>query len=234
MTAPSLLRECGAYISLNLAPRDEDLNASSRLAPTITISRQTGARGIAICEKLHARLQKRDTKDSLPWTLYDGELGKKILKDHGLPEHLEKFIPDQAVGELEATVNELLGRHPALMTLFEDSKDTIQQLANSGHSIIVGRGGNCITLSMHNVLKVRLIGSRDVRRNYVIEGLGVSSSMANELLKREDSARRSYLKQHFHCDIDDPYLYDLVINTDRISDSGVVELIVNALEKLKA
>ncbi|MGB0417004.1 MAG: AAA family ATPase [Coraliomargarita sp.] len=234
MITHNLLRECGAYINLNLAPRDDDPSTYNRQAPAITVSRQTGARGIAICEKLHARLQERDAKDPLPWTLYDSELGKKILQDHGLPEYLEKFIPDQAVGEFEATINELLGRHPSLVTLFNDSKETIQHLAKTGHSIIVGRGGNRILHDMHNVLKVRLIGSHKVRHYYVINNLEVSPTMADEAIKRADHARRSYLKQHFSCDIDDPYLYDLVINTDQMTDDGIVDLIVDALESLKA
>ena len=71
-----------------------------------------------------------------------------------------------------------------------------------------------------------------MRRDYVIHNLGVSEHLADELLKREDHARRSYLKQHFHCSIDDPYLYDLVINTDRISDDAVVDLIVSTLQQL--
>ncbi len=233
MSTPNLLSECKSYITLNLAPRDVDPNAYSRQAPAITISRQTGARGIAICEKLHAKLQERSSKDSLPWTLYDSQLGKQILKDHNLPQHLLKFIPDDSVGELEATINELLGRHPSLWTLFEDTVDTIKRLANTGHSIIVGRGSNRITENLNNVLSVRLIGSRDVRLKYVIEHLEVSANLADDLLKREDTARRNFVKQHFHCDIDDPYLYDLVINTDTLSDQGVTDIIVKALDSLK-
>lgn len=233
MTTPNLLHECKSYIALNLAPRDVDPNAYTRQAPAITISRQTGARGIAICEKLHSKLQERSKKDSLPWTLYDSQLGKKILKDHNLPERLLKFIPDDSVGELEATINELLGRHPSLWTLFEDTVETIQRLANTGHSIIVGRGGNRITKDLNNVLNIRLIGSRDVRLKYVIEYMEVSTKLAEDLLKREDSARRNFVKQHFHCDIDDPYLYDLVINTDQLSNQGVTDIIINALDSLK-
>ena len=85
MSTPNLLRECKSYITLILAPRDKNPRASASHAPAITLSRQTGARGIAICEELHARLAERTAKDELPWTLYDSQLGKQILKDHNLP-----------------------------------------------------------------------------------------------------------------------------------------------------
>lgn len=233
MTAPNLFRERGSYLSLNLAPRTSDARLEADRAPAITISRQTGARGIAICEMLHDQLQAENRDEQLPWTLYDSELGRKILQDHGLPEYLDKFIPDQAVSEFDATINELLGRHPSLFRLFKNSKETIIKLSKAGHSIIVGRGGNRVTETMHNVLKVRLIGSTLVRRRYLMDHLEVPAETADSILTREDNARRSYVKQHFHCDIDDPTLYDLVINTDRIEDPAVVQLIMNALQQLK-
>ncbi|ADE53972.1 AAA family ATPase [Coraliomargarita akajimensis] len=231
MSLPSLLKECGTYIALNLAPRD-DASHANRQAPTITISRQSGARGIAICEALHRKLQAHNTDDSLPWTLYDSQLGKKILEDHGLPEYLEKFIPDQAVGEFQSTVNELLGRHPSLYSLFKDTEETIKALASSGHSIIVGRGGNCITAGMSNVLSIRLIGSLQKRHRYLVEKTGSSDETVDKLIKHEDQARSSYVKQHFGKNIDDAYIYDLVINTDHISNEGVAEAIIQALREL--
>lgn len=230
MSTPSFLKECGSYVALNLAPRDHS-DHSNQQAPAITISRQTGARGIAICETLHQKLQAQNNDTHLPWTLYDNKLGKKILEDHNLPEHLDKFMPDQAVGEFQATINELLGRHPSLYTLFKDTKDTIHKLAATGHCIIVGRGSNQITAGMHNVLRVRLLGSLTIRRRYLVDKLDISAETASDLIKREDHARSSYLKQHFNSQIDDPYQYDLVINTDHITDAGVADLIIQALQQ---
>jgi cytidylate kinase len=40
------------------------------------------------------------------------------------------------------------------------------------------------------------------------------------------------VKQHFHCDIDDPASYDLVLRTDHWSDAGAAACIVKALEQL--
>ena len=234
MNAYNLFRDSGSYLALNLDPRDENPNQCGRQAPAITIARQTGARGITICTRLHCKLQEKDAKDPLRWTLFDSELSKEILKQHNLPEHLEKFIPEDAVSEFQATVNEMLGRHPSLWTLFEDTKETVAHLANIGHCILVGRGGNHIAGHLHNVLNVRLIGSTNKRLKYVTNNLQISESEAAALIKRDDHARRAYVKQHFHCDIDDPFNYDLVINTDRLSDEAVVDQIITALGQLNA
>lgn len=231
MTSPNLFRESNSYLALNLEPRPDVKNMAGRHAPAITIARQTGARGVAICTLLLKKLQARDAKDPLPWTLFDSELSKEILKEHGLPEHLEKFIPDQAVSELEGTINEMLGRHPSLWTLFEDTKQTISHLARSGHCILVGRGSNHITRQLRNVLNVRLVGSHQCRLEHICDSMQLSEKMANALLKREDHARSSYVKQHYHADIDDSDNYDLVINTDYLSDEAVAEAILCALPK---
>ncbi len=231
MNGPNLFRESGAYLALNLEPRPEDTYPTNRHAPAITIARQTGARGVSICTLLHERLQSRDEKDPLRWRLFDSELSKEILKEHNLPTYLEKFIPDQAMSEFEGTINEMLGRHPSLWTLFKDTKETIGHLARTGHSILVGRGGNFITRTMGNVLNVRLMGSHARRLQNIAENMQISEKMAEALLKHEDHGRRSYVKQHYHADIDDPNHYDLVINTDHFSDEAVCDLIMQALPK---
>ena len=40
-----------------------------------------------------------------------------------------------------------------------------------------------------------------------------------------DRARKRYLKTNFNINIDDHLHYDLVINTDRLSDDSVVDII---------
>lgn len=232
MSTPNVFFKSNSYLALNLEPRSEVPSAYGRHAPAITVARQTGARGVAICTHLHQQLQQRDAKDPLPWTLFDGELSKKILQEHHLPEYLEKFIPDEAIGELQGTINELLGRHPSLWTLFKDTKETIARLASTGHCILVGHGSNHIAGHLHNVLSVRLIGSTAVRTRHVMDSLQINRAQAQALIKREDHARRSYVKQHFHCDIDDPASYDLVLRTDHWSDAGAAACIVKALEQL--
>lgn len=229
MTGPNIFHGAGTYLALNLEPRPEDAAVQGGKAPAITIARQAGARGVTICTLLHQKLEERDAKEPPPWKLFDSELSKEILKTHGLPTHLEKFIPDNAVGELEAMTNEILGRHPSLWKLYEDSVETISNLARTGHCILVGRGGNHITRKLTNVLNVRLIGSHWHRQRNIQKNMQLSESEAEALLRREDKARRSYVKQHYHVDIDDPEHYDLVINTDYLSDEVVVATIMRAL-----
>ena len=225
-------QECRGYVAAHLHHQTKYHPKQAKRLPAITISRQTGARARSIGMKLQAALREDAPEGSVPWTLFDDNLVKKVLEDHQLPADLEKFMPDDAVNEYEGAVNELLGRHPSLWTLFEKTVSTIVQLSRMGHSIIVGRGGNEITRGFHNVINVRLIGSKEQRIRHLVVTHGMELAYAKKFVKGEDAARRRFLKQHFDADINDPERYDIVINTDHLEDDAVVEMLAAAVRRM--
>ena len=225
-------QECRAYVAAHLHHQTKYHPKQAKRLPAITISRQTGARAHSIGMKLQAALREDAPEGSVPWTLFDENLVKKVLEDHQLPADLEKFMPDDAVNEYEGAVNELLGRHPSLWTLFEKTVSTIVQLSRMGHSIIVGRGGNEITRGFHNVINVRLIGSKEQRIRHLVVTHGMELAYAKKFVKGEDAARRRFLKQHFDADVNDPERYDIVINTDHLEDDAVVEMLAAAVRRM--
>ena len=225
-------QECRAYVAAHLHHQTKYHPEQAKRLPAITISSQTGARAHSIGMKLQAALREDAPEGSVPWTLFDENLVKKVLEDHQLPADLEKFMPDDAVNEYEGAVNELLGRHPSLWTLFEKTVSTIVQLSRMGHSIIVGRGGNEITRGFHNVINVRLIGSKEQRIRHLVVTHGMELAYAKKFVKGEDAARRRFLKQHFDADINDPERYDIVINTDHLEDDAVVEMLAAAIRRM--
>ena len=193
--------------------------------PAVTISRQVGARGRTIGRKLHDALNREIGEPSAGWTLLDRDLMTRVLEDNDLPKRLARHFPEDRVGEIDEVVGEILGLHPSLWTLFHKTTETIKNLAEVGNVILVGRGANVITAKARNVVHFRLMGSFDSRLKQVIEYYDYSTLDAAQFIKKEDRARRRYLKHHFQRDIDDPTLYDLVINTDRLSDESVVQQI---------
>lgn len=226
-------QECRGYVAAHLHNQDKSPPKPNQRPPSLTISRQTGARARSIGMKLQAALRSDANDSGVPWTLFDDNLVQQVLEDHQLPGDLEKFMPDDAINEYTAAVNELLGRHPSLWTLFEKTVSTVARLGRMGHSIIVGRGGNEITRGYSNVISVRLIGSEQRRLRHMIDGHGMTETGAKKFIKDEDAARRRFLKQHFGTDIDDPTRYDLVINTDRFDDDAVVQMLVAAVRGKK-
>jgi len=231
MIAHPSFTECRSYVTAQMHERSNRPPKAAQSMPALTISRQAGARGRTIGLKLQETLRAQDSKTNIPWTLFDETLVKQVLKDHHLPAELEKFMPDDTIGELEGSINELLGRHPALWTLFEKTVSTMVRLGRMGHSILVGRGGNEITRGFSNVIRIRLIGSEPRRRRQMIEAHGMTEGDARKYIKEEDAARRRFIRQHFSADIDDPMRYDMVFNTDHLDDDCIVRLLAAALKK---
>ena len=59
----------------------------------------------------------------------------------------------------------------------------------------------------------------------------LSKKAALEFIRKEDRGRERYLKKYFEADVDDPLLYDLTINIDRITYELAAKLIAEAVLK---
>ena len=227
MNETSSFNECCSYVAA-LVQEKARPNVEQH-APAITISRQLGARGRSISKKIRGALRDGSPQDPIPWTCFDEDLIQKVLKDHDLPTSLAKFMPEDSVSEIDSTINEILGRHPSLWTLSEQTVESMVHLFHMGHCIIVGRGGNKVAEGLSNVTRVRFVGTLPQRIKQMINVHGMSSKEAKHYIKQEDYARQRYMKNHFDCDVEDPLDYDLVINTYHYSDEAVVQFVLSAV-----
>ncbi len=197
-----------------------------KLAPFITISRQAGAGGITVGEKLVTYLQKHDQKALCPWTLFDRNLISTVLGEHNLPQEFAKFMPEDKVSEVRDMMEELFGLHPSEWALVHKTTQTILHLAQMGNVILVGRGANVITMKFLSTgFHVRLIGSLPMRTKHIQDYYHLKHDDAVDLIKKEDGGRKRYLKRNFDKDINDPLLYDIVINTDFVSYDDAARMI---------
>lgn len=229
MNESSTFEECRNYVAALAKVQNHCTGKGGiKRLPAITISRQAGARGRSIGKKLKQALCDQSSKDEIPWTYLDEDLVEKVLKDHDLPSSLAEFMPEDSVSEISSTINEILGRHPSLWTLFEHTVETMLNLCRTGHCILVGRGGNKVAEGLTNVIRVRFVGSKQRKLLQMVYTHKMPLKKAKAYIKKEDRARKRYMKNHFDCDVDDPLHYDLVINTDHYSDEAVVQIIINA------
>jgi cytidylate kinase len=195
----------------------------------ITISRQAGAGAHAVAEELVSRLQGSISATSRPWAIFDRNLVERVLKDHDLPERLERFMPEDRVSEMSDTLDALFGLHPSHWTLVRQTADTILHLAELGNIIVIGRGANIVTNKLDYAFHVRLVGSTAKRVEHLREYKHLSFQEAAAFVRDKDLARMRYVKKYFAKDIDDPLLYHLVINTDLVSYEETARLIAEAV-----
>lgn len=222
------LKSCKAYIESQFhetAPR----RAGASNSLFITISRQAGAGGITIARLLARYLNRHDEKAPIPWTVFDRNLVAEVIRSHQLPAWTERFMTEQKISEFDDLLGEILKIHPAKWTLVRDTSQTILHLSELGHVILVGRGANLITRKQPGGLHVRLISSVEKRLKHLEQYFGFTPGKAAEFLKAEDGGRKNYIKHYFGKDIEDPLLYDLVINTDDVSYEEASRIIGRAL-----
>lgn len=213
---------CLSFIDCQLNPRPR--HVEPRIKPAITISRMTGAGGRTVAGKLAEYLQKRVPAEC-NWTVFDKNLMEKVLDDHHISQRVAKYEPESHKPFLRDTFEEILGLHPSSWEIVKQTAETIWQLASMGHVILVGRGASVVTAKLDSAFHVRLVGSLEKRIARVQEVYRLDPKAAAEFVKTQDKGRSRYLKEHYHKDIEDPVIYDLVINTDRVGYDGAVRMI---------
>ena len=201
--------------------------------PFVTISRQAGAGGITIGAQVAAYLQEHDKGAACPWTVFDRNLIEVILEEHHLPKKYAESMPEKRTSELRHMVEEVFKLHPTQWTLVHKASETILHLAELGYSIIVGRGGNIITRRLATGFHVRLVGSLEKRAKRVESYYKLTHDQALKFAKKEDKNRKSYVKEHFGQNIDNPLIYDVVINTDSISVEAAARLIGDSVLEIR-
>ena len=193
--------------------------------PFVTISRQTGAYGITVARDLCEYLQKHERRTRCIWTVFDKELIEKVAEEHDLPKTVLPYLSEDTVSEIQDMIEETLGLHPSHDLLVQKTNKTILHLAQLGYVILVGRASNIITAKMPGGVNVRLISPWEKRLEHVQEYYSMTAAKAKEFIHREDHKRENYVKKYFKKDINDPLLYDMVINIDSLVHPETIQLI---------
>jgi cytidylate kinase len=219
-----------AFSFINCQLRSPTGTVQLTTTPVITISRMTGSGGRTVAAHLSEFLERKAV-GQCRWTVFDKNLVEAVLQEHHLSKQIADYMPENHKSMIQDTVEEFLGLHPSSWTLVENTTRTILHLAQMGGVILVGRGANVITSKLPNAFHVRLVGSVEKRSQRVEAVYQLSPNAALEFIAKEDRGRRRYLKAHFGKDIDDPLLYDLIINTDQLSCSDAAALIGDCVIK---
>ncbi len=192
-------------------------------APFVTISRECCSGGSTLAQLLARRLGADE--DGKAWTIFGGNIVNEMLHANHLPEEWSRFLPEDRVPEVRATIGEIVGRHPSLWDLVQKTSQTMRQLARDGHVILVGRGANFVTAEIPGGVHVRLVAPADHRARYYAERFKVSADRALAHNARCDAARRRYVATYCNANVSDAAAYDLVINTAHVPLEEAADLI---------
>ena len=107
----------------------------------------------------------------------------------------------------------------------------IQILARAGNTVFVGRGAQFI-LPRSKTFAVRIVAPEAFRAQRVRQRQNVELQEALASIRRTDRGRRESIQRFFRQDINDPHLYDLVINVERFGPDGAADQIVHAVHRV--
>jgi cytidylate kinase len=114
---------------------------------------------------------------------------------------------------------------PVEAEAFREQAERVMRAALPGGAVILGRAGSAALREEPNVLRVRLFGPEQARVAQAARVEGVDIETARKRLAMVDGARRQYVKRLYHCDIDDPALYHLQLDSTLLPLDCCVETI---------
>lgn len=200
----------------------------------VTVSRQLGSGGEEIAREVAARLG---------FQYLDDEVIQRAAAEVGLPqaalasvERSPSFVT--RLGERLATSagwTAMGWSAPIPLTLNplytsqhyrHAIEDVIRDLPRRGNAVLLGHGGQVVLRDRWDTLKVLISGSEDLRvlrlkRSLALERAGA----AKAAISQSDTDRRTYFDHIYGVTWLSPNLYDLCIDTDRISTDSAIEAI---------
>jgi hypothetical protein len=190
--------------------------------PVITVSRELGANGEEIARRL-ARLSR--------FHLFDREILDAIAKDFGVRDRMVELLDEKTQSELESWfLGMITGRIIDQSDYVLSLTRIVGSLVNFGDAILVGRGTNIIvgpTRGFH----LRIVGAKTKRAANISARLNIPLKEAERMIEQNDDMRAHFVKKSFGADINNPALYDLIINTDAITIDDAVDLAFAAYVK---
>lgn len=208
--------------------RQEPLNlmpVALKSTLTIAITRECGANGTEVAQLVGTRLN---------WPVYDRKLVEKVASDAGVRTEMLESLDEKHQSAFAEWLTSLVAGTKISSPEFSRHLMTIlSSLAAQGHCVIVGRGA-ALVLPAATTLRVRLIAPLDVRNLRIQKQFGITEHEAARRIRETDLQRNQFVSDHFLKDVSDVHLYDLVLNTARLSLSQCAEVIVTALHELES
>jgi cytidylate kinase len=208
--------------------------------PGVTISAGYGAGGSivapAVAERLGYRLLDRAISSRVAAQLH-------VSVEEATSGAVNRSLVERFVGVLAPMAGGVigLGEDPAESAPlplddaaeFRRLADAIMVDALQHGAVILGRAGAVATRERRDVLRVRLFGPAQARIEQGAALERIDEDTAARHLQEVDQARAQYVHRLYGCDIDEPTLYHLHIDSTRVPLASCVDLIAAAFVALR-
>ena len=194
-------------------------------APFITIARQYGCEAMALAEDLAKKMPGG------VWPVYNRQIFEKLAEEEPISEQLLNALEVHVRNGIEEFFQSLLGRAPSDLRLLHRLVRTVRALGALGHCIIIGRGASALTSGLPGGIHIRLIAPLPWREQNLIQQFGWTQAQSHSVLEEEEHGHHSFFRKYLGQDPRNPELYDLVLNTSRLSREEQVAAILAVFQK---
>ncbi len=110
----------------------------------------------------------------------------------------------------------------------------IRELGGRGDIVVLGRGSQMILHDMPGALHVLTLAPQELRIERLAAREGISAEEATQRVHDRDKARGDFHRKFCKVDVNDPSLYDITLETSRLSYEAGAELVAAAARSVKA
>jgi len=168
------------------------------------------------------------------------EIGRELARTLSY-EFADREIILQAAarfGEAVIELDHVTEEKPTLWERFTETKRRyltyveaiVGEMAARDKVVLVGRGAPFVLGKVRHAVRVRITAPEGLRAKRVENQQGFTPDAAAHLVRQSDRERASRVKFLYHVDWDDPILYDLILNTERLGLREAVRLTQEALQ----
>ena len=163
------------------------------------------------------------------------EIGRALAVALGW-EFADRAIITKAAESFGEGVEELkhaIEEKPTLWDRFRQSQQRyaayveaiVLEFAARDNVVLVGRASSIILRNIRHVVRVRAIASEDVRVERIQRQQGLTAEATQEYVRSADHDLAARVRFLYHLDWEAPLLYDIVLNTERLSVARAVSVL---------
>jgi cytidylate kinase len=170
----------------------------------------------------------RQVAETLGVEFFDDNRLKKKAEELGVHSEDLKKLDEKTPGFLDR----FFSTKPAAFLDYMES--VVYEVARNGEGVIVDHGGPILLRNFDCALHVYIHASLNTRIVNLMEQHDLDTKTAEDLVRKNDNNKRNFFRYAFNLDWNDPSLYDLYINTDKLGSASTVKLITTAAKSDEA
>lgn len=199
----------------------------------VTIARELGARGEDVGRVVAEKLGYRYADDEIIAAASQraGVSKEAIERAEHRPSLIGRILESMAGLPVEPSVyyaQALSAPRAALPSGYDELiRDVIVETASAGKVVIVAHGAGICLADTPGVLRTLISATPETRAQRLSEGGAVDLEKARRAVDSSDSDRQDFLRRFYDVRHEEPWHYDLVINTSRLTPEQAADIIIS-------